>query len=137
MLSWNTCSKHKLINRVLCKSLLCYIITGFECYIFTPSYMEIKHVSILMISLIVVHTEFSKYLIHNNWNKAHMFAVKHREKVEKCRRLSNRISDTYENKFILYCFIWNVLLNFSAIKLSSFCKTCIRIVQPRQNNTPC
>ena len=95
----------------LCKSLnLRYIETGLKLstYLFTPSYKEIKHVSILMISRIVVHTEFSIYLIHNNWNKAHMCAVKNREQVEQCRRLSNRTSDTNENKFILYSFIWKV-----------------------------
>jgi len=61
-----------------------------------------------MSSLFVVHTEFSKYLIHNNLTKTHMFAVKNRDYFEKCRRLSNRTSDTNENKFILYRFIWKV-----------------------------
>jgi len=37
-----------------------------------------------------------------------MFAVKNRDYFEKCRRLSNRTSDTNENKFILYRFIWKV-----------------------------
>ena len=37
-----------------------------------------------------------------------MCAVKNREQVEQCRRLSNRTSDTNENKFILYSFIWKV-----------------------------
>ena len=138
MLSWNTCSKHKLINSVLCKSLLCYIVTGFECYIFTPSYKEIKHVSILMSSLFVVHTEFSKYLIHNNWNKAHMFAVKKIEKKLKSV-VVYQIEFQTHMKINLFCIVlfgmcYSMLVLYSCL---AFVKTCIRTVQPRQNNTPC